>query len=177
MLQIMLIVGSFVNGSSTAVSGCGTRIMSLSLMACQPRMLEPSKPRPSSKMSSVSLFAGMVKCCQMPGKSMNRRSTALTSFSRHSAKTSLGFTVPSPIDQSNVQKVCNFPLAPEYNHRLRALALAIKSAQAKPACDSKSSAARLGRRGHHSAEFRNFNGLAAIFEKNGPSGGCKFFVH
>ena len=64
--------------------------MSLSLIACQPRMLEPSKPRPSSKTSSSSLPTGMVKCCQSPGKSMNRRSTALTSFSRHNARTSRG---------------------------------------------------------------------------------------
>ncbi len=67
--------------------------MSLSLIACQPRMLEPSNPSPSSKTSSVSLLTGMVKCCHSPGKSMNRRSTALTSFSRQNANTSLGVTL------------------------------------------------------------------------------------
>ena len=47
-----------MNGSTNAVSGCGTTSMSLSLIACQPRMLEPSKPRPSSKTSSSSLLDG-----------------------------------------------------------------------------------------------------------------------
>ena len=55
MLQIITSVGMVVNGSMKAVSGCGTTSMSLSLIACQPRMLEPSKPRPSSNTSSSSL--------------------------------------------------------------------------------------------------------------------------
>src|SRR4051794_35548286 len=83
-------VGITVNGSTNAVSACGSRSMSLSLMACQPRMLEPSKPRPSSKTSSSSLETGIVKCCQMPGKSMNRMSIALISRSRHIARTVWG---------------------------------------------------------------------------------------
>ena len=66
--------------------------MSDSLMACQPRMLEPSKPSPSSKIVFVRASAGMVKCCHRPGKSMKRRSTALTSFSRIRARTSFGVT-------------------------------------------------------------------------------------
>src|SRR6185295_15602306 len=95
MLQIITSVGSAVKGSRNAVSGCGTTSMSLSLIACQPRMLEPSKPSPFSNTSSSSLLAGIVKCCQSPGKSMKRKSTALTSCSRHKAKTSLGVTAPS----------------------------------------------------------------------------------
>src|SRR5437763_1518389 len=59
-------------------------------MPCQPRMLEPSKPRPSSKTPSSSLATGMVKCCDVPRRSVNRKSTALTSFSRHRARTSRG---------------------------------------------------------------------------------------
>src|SRR2546421_9389728 len=59
-------------------------------MPCQPRMLEPSKPRPSSKTPSSSLPTGIVKCCEVPKRSVNRRSTALTSFSRHRARTSRG---------------------------------------------------------------------------------------
>ena len=51
-----------------AVTGSGTTIMSLSLMACHPRMLEPSKPSPSSKMSGVTSLIGIEKCCQVPGK-------------------------------------------------------------------------------------------------------------
>src|SRR5438067_9670784 len=90
MLQITVSVASLQNGSRNAVSGTGMTSMSDSLMACQPRMLEPSKPRPSSKTDSSRASAGMVKCCQRPGKSMNRRSTARTSFSRMSASTSFG---------------------------------------------------------------------------------------
>src|SRR5439155_23743958 len=92
MLQIIVSVVSLQNGSRKAVSGTGITSMSDSLIACQPRMLEPSKPRPSSKVLSCSSPAGMVKCCQRPGKSMKRRSTALTSFSRIRARTSLGDT-------------------------------------------------------------------------------------
>ena len=67
MLQMSESVGSAMNGSMVAVLGSGTTSMSDSLIACQPRMDEPSKPKPSSKMSSVSSASGMVKCCQMPG--------------------------------------------------------------------------------------------------------------
>ena len=66
--------------------------MSLSLIACQPRMLDPSKPSPSSKVSSSIVSAGTAKCCHTPGKSMNRMSTVLTSFSRINARTSFGVT-------------------------------------------------------------------------------------
>ena len=56
--------------------------MSDSLMACQPLMLEPSKPNPRSMFSSVTSRAGTEKCCHRPGKSMNLRSTTSTfSFS------------------------------------------------------------------------------------------------
>src|SRR5689334_18363406 len=98
MLQIMVSVRSLQNGSRKAVSATGTTSMSDSLMAIQPRMLEPSKPRPSSKVASDRASAGMVKCCHRPGKSMKRRSTARTSFSRIRARTSLGVTV------ANLQK-------------------------------------------------------------------------
>src|SRR5687768_15511883 len=53
-------------------------------------MLEPSNPRPSSKTPSSSLPTGIVKCCHVPKRSQNRRSTALTSFSRQKARTSRG---------------------------------------------------------------------------------------
>src|SRR4029078_7720278 len=87
---MMQSVGITVNGSTNAVSACGSRSMSLSLIACQPRMLEPSKPRPSSNVSSSSFETGMVKSCQMPGKSIKRRSIALMSRSRHNARTDWG---------------------------------------------------------------------------------------
>src|SRR5262249_40194148 len=98
MLQIIVSVFSLQNGSMNAVSGTGSTSMSDSLMACQPRMLEPSKPSPSSKTPSSRASCGMVKCCHRPGKSMKRRSTARTSFSRISARTSLGVMTGPPVD-------------------------------------------------------------------------------
>src|SRR5947209_848327 len=55
--------------------------MSLALMARQPRMLEPSKPRPSVKISSLYSVSVVVKCCQLPGRSVNLKSMSLTSRS------------------------------------------------------------------------------------------------
>src|SRR5512141_3386897 len=75
MLQMSDSVGSAMNGSMTAVDGSGITSMSEALIACQPRIDEPSKPRPASKTSSVSSYSGIEKCCQMPTKSMNLRST------------------------------------------------------------------------------------------------------
>jgi hypothetical protein len=39
----------------------GITSMSLALMGCQPRMLEPSKPKPSSKLPSSSSLMGTLK--------------------------------------------------------------------------------------------------------------------
>ena len=58
----------------TAVTGSGTTIMSLAWIACQPRMLDPSKPSPSSKISGTTWLTGIEKCCHVPGKSWNLRS-------------------------------------------------------------------------------------------------------
>jgi hypothetical protein len=81
MSQIITSVGSAKNGSMNAEFGSGTINMSLSLIACQPRIEEPSKPRPFSKMlSSISLI-GYEQCCHWPGQSVNRRSTMRTLFS------------------------------------------------------------------------------------------------
>ena len=40
-------------------------------MLFQPRMEEPSKPKPSSKTSSVNSAMGTLKCCQVPKVSTN----------------------------------------------------------------------------------------------------------
>ncbi len=40
--------------------------MSLSWIFWKPRMLEPSKPIPSVKRSSVSSLTGTLKCCHVP---------------------------------------------------------------------------------------------------------------
>src|SRR5438552_15610839 len=49
----------------------GMASMSLASMLFQPRMLEPSKPRPSVKESSLSSLMGRLKCCQVPKVSTN----------------------------------------------------------------------------------------------------------
>src|SRR5262245_21492365 len=53
-------------------------------------MLEPSKPIPSLNRSSSRSSMGIEKCCQMPGRSMNRRSTICTPLSLASFRTSFG---------------------------------------------------------------------------------------
>ena len=47
----------------------------------EPRIDDPSKPRPSSKTASVSSETGTEKCWVRPGRSQNRRSTIWTSRS------------------------------------------------------------------------------------------------
>src|SRR2546427_10819344 len=49
--------------------------MSLSLIAWNPRIDEPSNPTPSANTASVSSLSGSEKCCQVPGRSVNRTST------------------------------------------------------------------------------------------------------
>src|SRR5438874_1307961 len=76
MLQISDSVGSAQNGSITAVAGSGITSMSLAWIGCQPRIDEPSNPRPSSNTASSISLGGTVKCCQIPKKSLNLKSTA-----------------------------------------------------------------------------------------------------
>src|ERR1700676_2990983 len=61
-------------------------------------MLDPSKPRPSSNASLLNSRADTVKCCQSPGRSTNRTSTAWTPLSLISDITSAGF-IGSPSTQ------------------------------------------------------------------------------
>jgi hypothetical protein len=84
-------VGSAANGSSTAEAGSGMSSMSLSAMPRQPRIDEPSNPRPSSKQEVSSARAGMVMCCQLPSRSQNLRSTILAFVSLAQAIASSGF--------------------------------------------------------------------------------------
>ena len=79
-----------MNGSITAVDESGISSMSLSLMGWKPRMDEPSKPTPSSKLDSSSLSKGMLVCCHLPGRSMNLRSTITAPFFLPSSRASLG---------------------------------------------------------------------------------------
>src|SRR5580698_5090792 len=77
MVQVRESVGAAMNGSMNAVSGSGMASMSLASMLFQPRMEEPSKPKPSVKTSAVSSLTGTVKCCQVPKVSTNFTSTIL----------------------------------------------------------------------------------------------------
>ena len=81
MSQRRLSVGSSRNGSITAVSSSGIRIMSDSLMDFQPEMEEPSNITPSAKESASMRCAGRVVCCSFPRGSVKRISTHFTSLS------------------------------------------------------------------------------------------------
>ena len=80
MSQVSESVGTASTGSTNAVDTSGSSSMSLSLMAWNPRMDEPSKPRPSRIISSSSVAAGIEKCCQVPGRSQNFTSTTWMFF-------------------------------------------------------------------------------------------------
>src|ERR1041385_5779767 len=77
MVHVRERVASAMNGSMNALAGSGMASMSEASMDFQPRMLEPSKRRPSLKESSASSAMGMVKCCQVPKVSTNLMSTIL----------------------------------------------------------------------------------------------------
>src|SRR5438552_4051470 len=81
MVQINESVGSALKISIHAVAGSGMTSRSEGLITFLPRMLEPSKPRPSVKMSSLYSVRVVVKCCQVPGRSVNLKSTSFTSWS------------------------------------------------------------------------------------------------
>src|SRR5438034_10394823 len=77
MVQVGERVDSAMNGSMKAVAGSGMANMSEASIDFQPRMEEPSKPRPSLKESSFNSSKGRVKCCQVPKVSTNFTSTIL----------------------------------------------------------------------------------------------------
>jgi len=70
-------VGTAQKGSMNAVAGSGMASMSEASIDFQPRIEDPSKPRPSVKMSSVSSPIGQEKCCQVPKVSTNLKSIIL----------------------------------------------------------------------------------------------------
>ena len=88
--QISDSVGNSWNGSMTAVAGSGTSSMSDSLISWKPRIEEPSKPAPSVSRPSPSSRAATAKCCHVPGRSVNLRSTSPTRCSCAKATTSSG---------------------------------------------------------------------------------------
>ena len=90
MLQMIDIVCCSWNGSITAVDGSGIRIMSDSEISWKPRIEEPSKPRPSSNASSSSPWIDSETCCQVPGRSVNLKSTIRTPCLRAISSTCRG---------------------------------------------------------------------------------------
>src|SRR5215472_11937220 len=93
MVQVRLRVGMAQNGSMKAVLGSGMASMSLASMLFQPRMEEPSKPRPSLKISSVSSRMGQLKCCQVPKVSTNLMSIILAPVFLANSITLLGVLI------------------------------------------------------------------------------------
>src|SRR2546421_3211403 len=77
MVQVSDKVGTEQKGSMKAEAGSGMASMSEASMDFQPRIEEPSKPKPSLKTSSVSSSIGQLKCCQVPKVSTNLISTIL----------------------------------------------------------------------------------------------------
>src|SRR5690349_1453348 len=73
--------------------------MSLLLIAFHPRMDEPSNPEPSLNRSSVNSLAGIVKCCHVPIRSTNFRSTTCTLFFFANSNASRTF-IPSSFQTS-----------------------------------------------------------------------------
>ena len=73
---VMLSVVTMGNGSMNAVAGSRSSSMSLDSIDFQPRMDDPSKPTPASKVSSSNSAMGMQKCCHVPRKSQNLMSTS-----------------------------------------------------------------------------------------------------
>src|SRR5437867_4962632 len=93
MVQVSERVGTAQNGSMKAVAGSGIASMSEASIDFQPRMLEPSKPRPSGKTSSVSSAIGQEKCCQVPKVSTNLTSIILAPAFLASSITLLGVLI------------------------------------------------------------------------------------
>src|SRR4051812_48785486 len=77
MVQVSDRVGTAQKGSMKAVFGSGMANMSDASIDFHPRIDEPSKPKPSSKTSSVSSLVGTEKCCQVPKVSTNLTSIIL----------------------------------------------------------------------------------------------------
>src|SRR5580698_1975384 len=92
MSQNRIRLGLAENGSITAVSGSGIRIMSDSLIAFQPAIEEPSNMMPSRKTSSSMVETCCAVCCHLPRGSVNRRSTYSTECS-----VSISSTFPTPL--------------------------------------------------------------------------------
>src|SRR5947208_15943115 len=81
IVQMSESVGSALKMSIQALFGSGITSMSDALVTFQPRMLGPSKPSTSVKRSSLYSVSVVVECCQVPGRSVNLKSTSFTPWS------------------------------------------------------------------------------------------------
>src|SRR6478752_7054996 len=97
MKKLTFSVLALRNGSTQAVVGSGNSCMSDSWMAWNPRIEDPSKPRPSSKTDWSNDETGTVKCCITPGRSQNRTSTiSMPSSSMYFSSSSLFANIRPP---------------------------------------------------------------------------------
>src|SRR5581483_1859413 len=71
--QIRTSVVSAKNGSMQALSGSGINCMSVSWIAFQPEIDEPSNMMPSAKVSSSTVVMSQVTCCHLPRGSVKRK--------------------------------------------------------------------------------------------------------
>src|SRR5262249_25347568 len=114
-LQVRLTVGTSANGSRKADSGSGISNMSDSSMVWNPRMLDPSKPIPSSKTSSPNSLAETEKCCHSPGTSQNLRSTISTLLSFANFITSPAVLMAMAVSSMRVRNIASRPDSPSWS--------------------------------------------------------------
>src|SRR5215472_8188697 len=72
--------------------------MSLSWIAAQPRIDEPSMPKPSSNDDSENCSMGNDTWCHRPGRSVKRRSSSLAPFFFANSSTAFASALVSAID-------------------------------------------------------------------------------
>src|SRR5215472_11888343 len=110
MVQVSDSVGSRQNGSIKALSGSGMASMSDASMLFQPRMLEPSKPIPSLKISSVNSRMGQLKCCQIPKVSTNLMSIILAPVFLANSRTFLGVLIVAALLLEGLLDFATYPV-------------------------------------------------------------------
>src|SRR3990172_13168025 len=112
MSQVSSSVFTRSSGSTRAEAASGRRIMSDSLMCWKPRMLLPSKPTPSTNMLSSSSVTGELKCCDVPSRSVKRKSTIFTSCARQNSMTDDGLAI---LRSEIWLRICSFidPASPD----------------------------------------------------------------
>lgn len=82
-----MIVESAVNGSKNAVATSGFKSISDLWIGCHASIDEPSKGIPLSNVDALTALIIYVTWCHVPFKSVNLKSTNLTSFSYNNQKT------------------------------------------------------------------------------------------